>query len=177
METYKSQPDLRPKKKVFKITNLRGEPEKPKPKMMATQEYIKRKKESKEYLKIMKKEFHLDEKYNNFKKLTAGLPNQQKLIAIQRLESRAKMKEDLIKAKSGVTNSKVENQNLPPKPYSKNGKGSTAATDRNTKSPAPAKKEILPEDFDQGMAEEEDIDQMYFDAITAKIGILESIKD
>ena len=119
METYKSQPNLRPRKKAFKITNLRGEEEKPKKKFMTTQEYIERKKKAKNYLKSMKKQYHLDEKYNDFNKLTSGLKNDRKLVEIEKLENKAKMKENLMRAKRGPAGGKLKKMGKPPKPEKK----------------------------------------------------------
>ena len=78
----------------------------------------------------------MDEKYNDFDKLTYGLTNDKKLFEIEKLERKAKMKENLTRAKRGGDVTVVKDYNA----Y-KNSKNHQDTQNKNNKEPSKRKNE------------------------------------
>lgn len=129
----------------------------PLPKISAMDEAKRtmKKKEAAEYMHEVKKKYNLGEIGENFQKRAKKLPKDQMLAHIERLENKARLKEDLARAKGALV-------------YKFNDKKL-----RGDIMKSPNKEKIMAQ-LESDLEVEEDIDNMYFDAINAKLNILEN---
>lgn len=116
-------------------------------------ERLLRKKQASEYMNEVKKKYNLGEIGDNFQKRTQKMSNNQVLAQIEKLEIKARLKEDLARAKGALA-------------YRYNDKKMKKDFMKN-----PNRDKIMAQ-LESDLEVEEGIDNMYFEAINAKLGIL-----